>query len=400
MHKLDIAVAGAGPAGLAVALSLHRDGHRVVVFERFEQPAPIGSGLLLQPTGQAVLAELGILSGVSALGTPIDRLLGHDAKSGRVVLDMRYAKLRGIGRGLGVHRAALFTVLHDAVRSAGIPVATGAAVSGADGGWLLIGARREGPFDLIVDALGAGSPLRANLKTPGRGRPLSYGAIWGTVPWVDEGFDRAALTQRYVGARRMIGVLPIGRQVPGGPPLAAFFWSLRTDDHPALIGAPFETWRDEVCALWPDTAPHLHHLKDFGALSLARYRHHTVGSPVGDRLVAIGDSAHCTSPQLGQGANMALLDARALTLALRNAPGAAALAEYARLRRWHVRFYQAMSLILTPMYQSESRILPIVRDLIVPIATAVPPLPQFLAGLVAGRLLDPFKALELRPANL
>src|SRR5687768_586990 len=113
--RLDIAIVGAGPAGLAAALFLHRDGHRVRIFERFDEPRPIGSGLILQPTGQAVLASLNLWESIRALGTPIERLIGHDAQSGRVVLDMRYAALPSLGCGLGVHRAALFDVLHDAV---------------------------------------------------------------------------------------------------------------------------------------------------------------------------------------------------------------------------------------------------------------------------------------------
>ena len=76
---------------------------------------------------------------------------------------MRYAKLKGLGRGLGVHRAALINVLHDAIVSATIPVRTGLAITGLERGHLLLGSKREGPFDLVVDALGAGSPLRANL---------------------------------------------------------------------------------------------------------------------------------------------------------------------------------------------------------------------------------------------
>jgi 2-polyprenyl-6-methoxyphenol hydroxylase-like FAD-dependent oxidoreductase len=114
----------------------------------------------------------------------------------------------------------------------------------------------------------------------------------------------------------------------------------------------------------------------------------------------VGDAAHSTSPQLGQGANMALLDARALTLALRMADVADALATYAWLRRRHVRLYQALSLMLTPAYQSDSRVLPVLRDLAVPIAAAVPPLPQMLATLVAGRLLDPFRALQLEAVQV
>lgn len=51
MRGLDIAIAGCGPCGLAAALLLHRAGHHVTLFERFDTPRPIGSGLMLQPTG-------------------------------------------------------------------------------------------------------------------------------------------------------------------------------------------------------------------------------------------------------------------------------------------------------------------------------------------------------------
>lgn len=395
---LDIAIAGAGPAGLAAALSLHRDGHRVRIFERFETARPIGSGLILQPTGQAVLAALGLWEQMRALGAPIDRLIGHDAKSGRIVLDMRYAALPAIGRGLGIHRAALFNVLHDAVIAEGIPIETGRTVTGADNGRLAFGPRTEGPFDLVVDALGTGSPLRPSLPGTLPPRPLEFGAVWGTVPWAG-GFDPAALMQRYERASIMIGVLPIGRQAVGGPDLAAFFWSLRQVEHAMLLAGGFDAWRERVHALWPETAPHLDALGSFEALTLARYAHQTVPLPVGGRLAVIGDAAHSTSPQLGQGANMALLDARALTLALREPELPTALLRYARLRRWHVRLYQALSLTLTPFYQSDSIWLPALRDVLVPIATTVPPLPQFLAALVAGRLLDPLHRLELAPVQ-
>ena len=398
--SLDIAIAGAGPAGLATALSLHRDGHRVHIFERFESVRPIGSGLILQPTGQAVMAELDLLEAIRALGRPLDRLIGHDAHSGRTVLDMRYAALPRLGRGLGIHRAALFGVLHGAVVESGIPVSTGAEITALEGGVLELGGRREGPFDLVVDAMGSNSPLRACVRGPARRRALPFAAIWGTVPWVDDGFDGAALMQRYVRSSVMIGVLPIGRQTTGGPDLAAFFWSVKADDYEDLVRTGYGAWSARVADLWPATAPHLAALGNFSNLSLARYQHQTAAVPVGDGLVAVGDAAHSTSPQLGQGANMALLDARALTVALRDPELGNALERYAALRRSHVRLYQAMSLALTPFYQSESRFLPILRDLVVPIATSVPPLPQFLAALVAGNLLNPLKQLGLSAVRI
>ena len=51
MRRLNVAVAGCGPCELAAALLLERQGHDVSLFERFEAPKSIGSGLMMQPTG-------------------------------------------------------------------------------------------------------------------------------------------------------------------------------------------------------------------------------------------------------------------------------------------------------------------------------------------------------------
>jgi 2-polyprenyl-6-methoxyphenol hydroxylase-like FAD-dependent oxidoreductase len=217
------------------------------------------------------------------------------------------------------------------------------------------------------------------------------------VPWA-EGFDRQALTQRYQQARVMIGVLPIGRQTVKGPELAAFFWSLKTDDYPTLVEEGLPAFKERVTGLWPETAPHLGAIASFEDLTLAKYAHHTLRTPAGPGIAFIGDSAHATSPQLGQGANMALLDARALFLALRDtATVPDALARYAAYRRWHVRLYQALSVSFTPFYQSDSDVLPVIRDVFVSGLARIPPAPQFLAAMVAGSLLSPIRRLELKP---
>ena len=94
---------------------------------------------------------------------------------------------------------------------------------------------------------------------------------------------------------------------------------------------------------------------------------------------------------------MALLDAQALALALRSAPDlAAALAAYAALRRWHMRFYQALSALFTPFYQSDSRLLPPLRDWLIAPATRLPLARRFVAATVAGTVLDPRKRLGLQ----
>jgi salicylate hydroxylase len=197
MGGYRIAIAGCGPAGLAAALLLARDGHAVELFDRFDAPRPLGSGLMLQPSGMAVLSALGLDAAIRAQGSPVGRLYGLSA-SGRVVLDARYADLPGPrATGLGIHRASLFDVLFDAVKAAGVVVHSGHALSAssvdARGRWLQFAAQDPaGPFDLVIDALGLHTPL-----APTCGRELPFGALWATLPWPEGGpFQADRLEQR------------------------------------------------------------------------------------------------------------------------------------------------------------------------------------------------------------
>lgn len=198
----------------------------------------------------------------------------------------------------------------------------------------------------------------------------------------------------------MIGVLPIGRPEPGADRMAAFFWSLKPADAEAVRGQGLDAWKARVVRLWPRAEAFVSQIDSFDQLSLARYGHHTMRLPVGRKLAIIGDAAHSTSPQLGQGANMALLDAAALGYALaRTKDVEAALTVYARARRRHVRVFQALSLAFTPFYQSDSVALPFIRDRLVATIAKIPPAPQFLASLVAGTAIDPFGAVGLKEAR-
>jgi len=396
----DIAICGCGPAGLAAALLLHDAGNRVRLFERFESPRPIGSGLILQPTGLAVLAELNLIDGIVRLGSRIDRLFGRVAPSNRVVLDVSYSSMGTGWHGIAIHRSALFGLLHDAVTSRGIDITPAITVDSVDrSGRLAVpvssDGQRLGGYDLVIDALGANSPLAASGT---RRIALPYGALWANVPWSDGTFLPNALEQRYRRASRMTGILPIGRLALGKPPLAAFFWSLKCDGLVPWRSAGLSAWKNDVAALWPEVAPLLTDIRDADQLTFARYDHFTLRNPYSERLVHIGDAARATSPQLGQGANMALLDALALTRALGSTPDLPkALQTFAAMRSLHTRLFQWASATFTPFYQSDSRVLPLIRDWFAAPLSRLPVADTLLARLVSGTLTRPLAHSDFKP---
>jgi len=405
LKKVRIAVVGAGIGGLAAALYLHRLKHKVTIFERFAQAQPVGSGLMLQPTGMSVLHDLGLLNEVLQLGQPIAKLLGRDAETGRTVLDVAYRDGRF---GLGVHRAALFQVLFGAVRAAEIPIETaheiaridvqspGARIKLTDRDGMLV----ADSFDLVVDASGARSLLRDRNDASAVLRPFAYGAFWASLRLPSTGFERNRLEQRYRRASVMIGVMPAGQITPGGPQLCAFFWSLKSAEAPAVLEQGLDAWKARVHALWPATEPLLDQIASFSDLAVAEYAHMTLQQPYCGRVIYLGDSAHTTSPQLGQGANMALLDACALAHAMGSGAPLEKIGDvYAKSRRLHVRFFQTASRVLTPFYQSDGLFIPWLRDGLVATLAKVPPVSALLSRLVSGTLIDPFGPIGLKEGD-
>lgn len=399
MPPLHIAVAGAGTAGLAAAAFLARDGHRVTLFERFAAPKPVGAGLMLQPTGLACLARLGLDRAAIAQGEVIQRIWGETV-SGTRIFNIAYAELGSTVFGLAIHRAALFGLLYDKVCALGVPLVTDTEVAASrsvEGGRLLIDAAggEHGPFDLVVDGTGMRSALRRRELRLRFDHPCGYGAVWGIVAEPDDWPHRGELRQRYDGCHVMIGILPVGRAPGDDRRLATLFWSLRTADYKSWRDAGLDAWKARVTSLWPECAPFVAQVRSPDQMTLASYADIALRTPRGERIVCIGDAARAASPQLGQGANLALIDAATLADCLADNAGVdAALARYATQRRAHTRFYSLASRWLTPFFQSDSRTAALVRDTAFPLLGRVPYLRREMVRTLSGMKTGPFSHLD------
>jgi 2-polyprenyl-6-methoxyphenol hydroxylase-like FAD-dependent oxidoreductase len=374
-----------GTAGASAALFLARAGHQVTLYERVPEPGPVGAGLVLQPIGLHALSRLGLGEQILAAGARLDQLR-LQTLGGRKLATLRYQEFRPGWFGLGIHRGVLFTALLDAVRrQEGLTLRLGVEVTAtrprADKVLLLRGGEELAAHDLCVVADGAGGalhPARFSVK------PYPWGALW--LVTADTAHPPAELYQVVDGARRFYGLLPTGTG-PDGKRVVSVFWSLRVDQHEAWKARGLEAWKREMATFDPRAEGLLANVDDPAQLVLARYRDVRLPRFHEGRTVYLGDAAHATSPQLGQGANLALFDAMILGDLLAAEGGAdvpAALARYTAQRRGHLGFYQFMSSALTPFFQSGYPLVGTLRDLGMPLAFALGPVRRRMLRTMCG----------------
>ena len=379
----QIGIVGCGVAGQAAATFLAECGHDVTVFERFAEPRPLGAGLLLQPTGLAVLRALRLQQQALSRGS---KIVGLEAKTagGRAVLDLSYSSLHPAAHGLGIRRGVLFDLLHRRLGESPARLVTGTEIHDVvreHGKGVVIDKheQRHGPFDLVVVADGAHSALRRRLLPEARQQLYEWGCLWTTVT-DDAGIGAASLLRQKVrGTRQMMGFLPVGDGQ------LTMYWSLPASALAPDVPLDLEVMQRAGRALWPEAANIVRAAVAADDFSRATYRNVALPRWNDGPILFIGDAAHGTSPQLGQGANLGLVDGWTLADVLGECPDIrSAITRFAERRASTVRFYRQTSHLLTPLFQSNVESFGWLRDAFMGIACQLPIARTIAATTFAG----------------
>jgi len=363
---MKIAITGAGLAGLAAASFLRKQGHDVTVFERNQKIEGRGLGILLQPLGQSVLKQLGVLdeiiaSGLRLNGVEIDHLVNHKSQT---ISNVHYKDVERDMFGIGIRRPKLFDILLKQAENLGVNFVANCDIQDA----VLKGEQRElidsngtdrGSFDLVVDGSGYRSPLRQKYATITHQTTYPDNAVCGTVE--DDHSLPDSITKetvyRYAG-KDMFTVIPVGKDPATGKDLLSFFWAVRGKEYDPK-NFDMAAWKKEVLSFMPQMKTYLDQVTNQSQLVFAHYSDVALEPHHVDRLAFIGDSAHSTSPFIGQNASMGFVDALVLAKALQRSTNVKqALDTYSADRKDQVKFEQGYSRTMTDVFRSVS--LPVV----------------------------------------
>lgn len=285
-NRMKSTIVGAGIGGLTAALVLHRAGHQVSIMERATRLEPLGAGIVLAPNAVRILQALDV--SIEEYGRQLRKATMQTASGVRIQAIEFDQSLSSVGHILGFHRAELHAALLAALPKE-VTLRLGCPfVSGASGG-----------EDVLVGADGINSAVRQCVPGAPSLRYSGY-TCWRAIlpdPGIGDTFEA------WGGAAR-IGAAPLSRDrvyvflvvtAPAGMPRQTAIGSMK--HHFQSFSEPVPT----ILNVARDAVLLHHDIEDLEAPIWGQ-----------GRTVLIGDAAHAMTPNLGQGAAMAIEDAAVL----------------------------------------------------------------------------------------
>lgn len=318
---MKIIVVGAGIGGASVGIALKQLGHDVVIYDQMRENKPVGAALSLWSNGVKVLNWLGLAAEVAALGGLMDDMAYLDGHTGETLC--RFS-LEPVTRQTGqrpyvVARADLQALLMERFGTDHIHL--GARLAGiADDGRTVTATFADGTTDtadLLIGADGARSIARDYVTAATAGGPriershAGYTNFNGLIP-IDEAIGPAHQWTTYVAEGKRCAVMPVAGDrfyyfvdIPE-PPGVAYDRAEGTRPLEKAFGHWAPGVRRLLDAIDPDVSLNRVEIWDIDPF-------HTW---VRGRVGILGDAAHNTSPDIGQGACSALEDTFALAITL------------------------------------------------------------------------------------
>jgi 2-polyprenyl-6-methoxyphenol hydroxylase-like FAD-dependent oxidoreductase len=300
--KRHAEIAGAGIAGLGVAIMLARDGWTVRVHERSPEIRELGTGIQIKNNAIEVLEQIGLFDRLVPQGFRLERARHRDSR-GRV---MQERVLAGKSRAYVFLRQPLIETFASAAQDAGVEIVTNSrAVTADPTGELLLDDGRRLRADLIIAADGAQSRLRDALCVGGAYRSLPTIVNRYLIP-TREIAPHPVATEHWSGRYR-VGIMPCGRD------LSFIFQTCpQRDKIASRLPLDRECWSNA----FPQLAREIELMRQCEAMQHNFTLVHCPRWHKG-RVAIVGDAAHALPPTLGQGAGLTLMNTLALVMTLR-----------------------------------------------------------------------------------
>lgn len=354
-----VIIIGGGVGGLCTAIALRQIGIETTVYERADQFGDVGSGLSIWANAVSALRRLGVADEAIAAGAKIQR--GQiRARTGKVLATTEPGELeRMFGEpSIVIHRTVLHQVLLNALPTETVHLGaactrveqdgTGVTATFADG--------RQARADMLVGADGVRSVIRQQLFPAIKLRYSGYTAWRGVVRTADE--IALGITSESWGRGNRFGILRLDA--------ARVYWfatanrtpdkTYTPDERKALLQTTFQGWHHPVSHLIAQTpAEAILHNDIYDVKPMERWSQ--------GRVTLLGDAAHPTTPNMGQGACMAVESAVTLAQCLsQNGDLEAALSDYERRRQPRTARVTNQSWQIGRVGQLENRLACAVRD--------------------------------------